>query len=101
MAKKIQMVKCIALHDLSYLDHKGEPQYVRQGSRPIDIDKENFDFFKARHAVRLHEEAPVDEFEEEEKDDFADDNGSEPKAAAQKPADQKAPLSLNNKDKSK
>lgn len=119
-SKKIKMVQCVALHDLSYTDHKGEPQYVRQGSRVIDMDEENFKFFQERKAVRLHETAPVDEFEEdeeeeeEEEDDFADDKGDgtdgasgdqkssteQKPAGEQKPAEQKATLSLN-KDKSK
>lgn len=68
--KTVKMVQAIALHDLSYLDHNGEPQYHRQGSKMIEIDKANYDFFLGRKAVRPFKdavkEAPVaDEFEEE------------------------------------
>ena len=71
--KAVKMVSAIALHDLSYIDHEGQPQYHRQGSARIEIDKDNFDFFLGRNAVKKFDDAAAEsEVEEDFEDDFSE-----------------------------
>lgn len=71
MSKKINMVEVIALHDLSYTDHEGHPQYRRQGSKPFELDEDNAKQFEALSAVeRVTPIVEADEFE----DEFANKN---------------------------
>lgn len=74
--KEAKMVSVVALHDLSYVDHKGEPQYRRQSSQPFDLDEGNFKQFVERGAVAAvggKAEPPV-------VDDFAEDTPAAQKA---------------------
>lgn len=77
--KDVKMVAAVALHDLSYVDHNGEPQYRRQSSVPFDIDEDNFKQFVERKAIaEAGVPAVVAEVEAPAVvDDFADD---EPKS---------------------
>lgn len=89
MSDKVKMVKVVALHDLSYLDHERKPQYRRQSSLPFDLDEGNVNQFLARKAVKLFE-APAaskpaehdlpDEFGEEAETNMVEDFGDEAEA---------------------
>lgn len=86
--KEVKLVKAIALHDLSYIDHEGNPQYRRQSSTKVfEIDEGNFNDFASRNAIALAEPTPAAPVVDEEDDDFADKN------------DGKKPLSLNKDSK--
>lgn len=71
--KSVKMVKVVALHDLSYIDHKGEPQYRRQSSIPFEIDEGNFKQFVERGAVAAAGGKVEAEAEAPVVDDFADE----------------------------
>lgn len=91
MSKKIiKMVEVIALHDLSYTDHEGNPQYRRQGSKPFDLDEDNVKQFEALGAVKR-----VNPVEADEADEFEDEFASKGEGGAE--ANTKNTLSLNNK----
>lgn len=62
MAKTAKMHEVIALHDLSYIDHEGNPQYRRQSSKPFELDDDNFQHFSKINAVKPLKDA-VDELQ--------------------------------------
>lgn len=86
MSKKqnVKMIEVVALHDLSYMDHEGQSQYRRQGSRPFALDQGNVDQFLRRKAVKLVD-APVVGIDahdaDVEADDFAEEEFDERPAA--------------------
>lgn len=73
MSKNIELVDVIALHDLSYVDHKKEPQYRRQGSRPFQMERGIAEGFAARKALKFVNELPAPVSAVEEVDEFTDD----------------------------
>jgi hypothetical protein len=85
-SKEPKIINVIALHDLSYVNHLGEPQYRRQSSRPFEMDETTAKQFLERQAIEIVKvNAPLEAADPV--DDFAD---AQP-IVAQK----SAPLSFN------